>query len=106
MLPGLEGMRYKERLENLRLFSLEQQRLRGDLIEVYKIMTCIDMIDSQNLLPRVKISDTRGHAFKEVTKTIDESRAVDVVYMDFSNAFEKVPHGRLIQKMKRCMGSM
>eukprot|EP00061_Rhincodon_typus_P015044 g42500.t1 len=37
--------------------------------------------------------------FEELTKVIDESRAVDVVYMDFSKAFDKVPHGRVIQKM-------
>eukprot|EP00061_Rhincodon_typus_P004588 g22942.t1 len=36
----------------------------------------------------------------EVTKTIDDGRAVDVVYMDFSKAFDKVPHCRLIQKIK------
>eukprot|EP00061_Rhincodon_typus_P012903 g38943.t1 len=42
MLPGLEGMSYKERLEKLGSYSLEQRRLMGDLIEVYKIMRCID----------------------------------------------------------------
>ena len=31
---------------------------------------------------------------------IDEGRAVDVVYMDFSKAFDKVLHGRLVQKVK------
>lgn len=38
--------------------------------------------------------------FEEVTKMIDEGKAVDVVYMDFSKAFDKVPHGRLVQKVK------
>ena len=38
--------------------------------------------------------------FEEVTKMIDEGRAVGVVYMDFSKAFDKVPHGRLVQKVK------
>jgi len=38
--------------------------------------------------------------FEEVTRIIDQGRAVDVVYMDFSKAFDKVPHGRLIQKGK------
>ena len=38
--------------------------------------------------------------FEEVTKMIDEGKAVDVVYMDFSKAFDKVLHGRLVQKVK------
>ena len=31
---------------------------------------------------------------------IDDGRAVNVVYMDFSQAFDKVLHGRLVQKVK------
>ena len=37
--------------------------------------------------------------FEEVTKQVDEGKAVDVVYMDFSKAFDKVPRGRLMSKM-------
>jgi len=39
--------------------------------------------------------------FEKVTKQVDEGKAVDVVYMDFSKAFDKVPHGRLLQKIQR-----
>ena len=44
MLPGFDGLSYKERLDRLGLFSLECRRLRGDLIEVYKIMRGIDQL--------------------------------------------------------------
>lgn len=33
MLPGIESINDKERLDKLGIFSLEQRRLRGDLIE-------------------------------------------------------------------------
>ncbi|PLS49478.1 hypothetical protein CYV29_15670, partial [Carnobacterium maltaromaticum] len=64
MLPGMEGASYEERLSRLGLFSLERRRLRGDLIEVYKIMRGIDRVDSKRLFPRVGVSITRGHEFK------------------------------------------
>eukprot|EP00061_Rhincodon_typus_P011691 g36907.t1 len=38
--------------------------------------------------------------FEVVTKVIDEGRAVDVVYMDFRKASNKVHYGRHIQKLK------
>ena len=38
--------------------------LRGDLIEVYKIMRGTDQLDSQYLFPKVGESKTRGHRFK------------------------------------------
>eukprot|EP00061_Rhincodon_typus_P013058 g39192.t1 len=38
--------------------------------------------------------------FEEVTMVIDEGKPVDIVYMDFSKAFDKVPHSRLVQKVK------
>ena len=49
MLPGLKGFDYEERLNKLGLFSLERRRLRGDLIEVYKIMRGMDRVDRQRL---------------------------------------------------------
>ena len=56
MLPGMEGINYEERLEKLDLFLLERRRLRGDLIEVYRIMRGMDRVDSQKLFPRVEES--------------------------------------------------
>jgi len=36
--------------------------------------------------------------FEEVAKMIDEGRAMDVVYIAFRKAFDKVPLGMLIEK--------
>ena len=35
---------------------------------------------------------------EQVTKYVDESNPVDVLYLDFSKAFDKVPHKRLVEK--------
>ena len=38
--------------------------------------------------------------FEEITKWVDEGSPVDVIYLDFQKAFDKVPHQRQILKLK------
>ena len=40
------------------------------------------------------------HCMEEVTKILDEGDSVDVLYLDFAKAFDKVPHKRLLLKLK------
>ena len=55
---------YEERLNKLGLFSLERRRLRGDPIEVYKIIRGIDKVNIWKLFPGSEVTNTRGHGFK------------------------------------------
>ncbi|XP_055489927.1 uncharacterized protein LOC129696245 [Leucoraja erinacea] len=62
MLPGFQQLSYRERLNKLGLYSLERRMLRGDLIEVFKMMRGIDRVDVDKLFPlRVGKIQTRGH---------------------------------------------
>ena len=36
----------------------------------------------------------------KLTKIIDQGKSADIFYLDFAKAFDKVPHKRLIQKLK------
>ena len=38
--------------------------------------------------------------FEDVTSMLDEGGGVDMVYLDYSKAFESVPHRRLLSKLK------
>lgn len=40
--------------------------------------------------------------YDETTTWMDEGRAVDIVYLDFSKAFNTVPHNILIGKLRKC----
>ncbi len=40
--------------------------------------------------------------YNEVFNTYDETRAVDIIYLDYQKAFDKVPHKRLLTKLKSC----
>ena len=37
---------------------------------------------------------------EEIIKWIDEGSPVDIIYLDFQTAFDKVPHQRLLLKLK------
>ena len=56
---------YESRLRALKMPSLEYRRVRGDMIEVYKILNNIyDPITTHSLLTIDKDRITRGHDFK------------------------------------------
>ena len=48
----------------LGLYSLEFRRMRGDLIETYKIMKGIDKIEARELFPLAGETRPRGHGLK------------------------------------------
>jgi hypothetical protein len=65
MLPGLRDLSYEDRLRVLNLPTLKHRRLRGDLIEAYKILGGIyDTRASRGLLELSDNTRTRGHSLK------------------------------------------
>ena len=36
----------------------------------------------------------------KLTKIVDQGKSVDIFYLDFAKAFDKVPQKRLVQKLK------
>ncbi len=47
MIPGLKEKSYEERLEKLKLTTLEERRIREDTITLYKIVNGIDILDRE-----------------------------------------------------------
>ena len=64
LCTDLRDLSYKERLQNLKLPSLYYRRQRGDMIQVYKILTGRDNIHQDKLLPLSHSTRTRGHSLK------------------------------------------
>ena len=60
----MEHLSYEGRLHQLGLFSLEKRRLRGDMIEVYKIRHGMENVDRETFFSLSQNSRTRGHPMK------------------------------------------
>ena len=60
---GLKELSYEERLERLKLFSLEERRLRGDLIQTFKLLTGKENVDHEIFFNH-STTNLRGHSLK------------------------------------------
>ena len=69
LIHGLSGLSYEVRLDRLSLYSLEFRRLRGYLIETYKILKGLDRLDAGRLFPMLGKSRTRGHSLRITGKS-------------------------------------
>ena len=70
LVASISKLPYKERLKYLNLHSLKYRRIRGDLIQIYKLIK--DPNHSSNLIKLSDIKCTRGHnlkLYKETCKT-------------------------------------
>ena len=73
LVKSIEDLSYEERLKHLKLYSLEDRRLRGDLILMYRIMNGDVNIDSSKLFTVKAPNMARGHAMKVHLKKISNS---------------------------------
>ncbi len=64
MIPSLRNKSYEERLARLNLFSLEKRRLRGILIECFKILKGFTNVDANKLFSTDDLSRTRSNGIK------------------------------------------
>jgi ribonuclease P/MRP protein subunit RPP40 len=61
MVMEVKAVDYLERLEELDLTTLETRRLKGDLIQIYKIFNGIDRVSLRKDPRKVTKSITRSH---------------------------------------------
>jgi hypothetical protein len=86
-LPGLSDLTYEQRLRKLKLPTLNYRRTRGDMIEMYKIITGkYDPAVSDFVVKNNQDPNTRGHKYKlqkkscrlNITKNSFVHRSVNV----------------------------
>ena len=63
-IKGLEHLPYEGRLHQLGLFSLDKRRLRGDMIEMYKIMHGVENVDRETFFSLSHSNRTQSYPMK------------------------------------------
>lgn len=93
LVPSLSNLTYEDRLRKLKLPSLKHRRLRGDLIQTYKIINDIDRIDTSHLFSMAsgKSSSTRGHHQKIYKKNCKLNVRNNAFSMRVVNAWNDLP---------------
>ena len=65
LVPQLKSLPYTERLQalNLHVYTLEQRRLRGDLIETFKQLKGLEKVDCKKFFNTARNTSARGPLF-------------------------------------------
>jgi hypothetical protein len=63
-LPGFQGLRYEDRLEKIGLASLQDRRIKKDLLMVFKILKGFVELNKDDFFQLSTAVSTRGHSLK------------------------------------------
>ena len=92
MIPRLRNKPYEDRLEELKLFSLTKRRLRGDLIEVFKIMKGFDNLDMNKYFEIDRSNQTRSNGYKIIGKRFQSHEAKFFFFNRVVNVWNRLPY--------------
>ena len=106
-LPKISKLPYSERLRQLDLPTLRYRHIRGDMIEVFKILKYYDS-DPNQILQRHTSSATRGHSLKLAKKQSNSnlrlySFSIRVInnWNNLSNHVVSIPYHLQIQILSK-----
>ena len=91
IIYGFSRLSYEERLRRLDLFPLHQRRIRGDLIETYKIITGKEKIQSDKFFSKAETSYLRGNSHKLYKKQFRTDIRKHFFSMRVVDAWNKLP---------------
>lgn len=90
MIPSLRFKGYQRRLNELKLYTLEERRLRGQLIETFKILKGLDDVDYRSLFT-LSDNPTRNHGWKLELKRFRTRPCGDFMTYRICNVWNGLP---------------
>ena len=104
LVPGFAKLPYEERLRRLELTSLEDRRLRGDVIEAFKYMHKIYNVDESEMLPRHTQEGmmTRGHSLKLLKRSCNSQVRANFFGLRVVNKWNLLPENVVASSSVNC----
>ena len=90
LIPSVRLKGYERRCAELGLFTLEQRRLRGQLIEAFKILRGFNEVDPSSYFT-LSENPTRNHGFKVVPPRFTTSLMRDFMTVRLCNVWNTLP---------------
>ena len=90
LVPTLRNFGYRRRMERLDLFDLQTRRLRGQLIETFKILKGITKIDYNNLFT-LNTNQTRGNGYKIELKRYSTTQCGNFFTYKIASIWNRLP---------------
>ena len=90
LIPAIRHMGYNRRLEKLNLYTLETRRLRGQLIETFKILKGINKIDYRNLFT-MSSNLTRSNGWKLELQRFSTSHCGNFFTYKIASTWNRLP---------------
>ena len=101
-VKGTKNMGYEERLRFLKLPSLEFRRLRGDMIETFKILHGFYDDDTTNSFFSLSSSVTRGHSLKLTKYSVNTNKFRHFFTNRIINNWNSLPQSVVASKSINC----
>ena len=97
----------KSKAENHRPISLTS--VPGKLMERLVKNAIVEHMTTNNLFSEAQHGFSKGKScvtqlleyLEDITEAMDNRNDVDVIYLDFCKAFDKIPHRRLLKKLEK-----
>ena len=90
LIPSIRHLSYERRLEHLNMYSLEKRRLRGQLIETFKILKGFDKIDYRPLFTFSQ-NQTRSNGWKLELKRFNTSQCGNFFTFKMPSYWNRLP---------------
>ena len=91
MIPRLRNKPYEERLKELNLFNLTKRRLRGDLIQVFKILKGFDNLDADKFFTLDLSNFTRNNGYKLIGQPLGSFESKHFFFNRVVNVWNQLP---------------